>query len=128
MDISSVGKSVEEGNRKLGAALERKNYADVAALYTENAKLLPPDAAIVAGRGAIEAFWREAATASGIVGATLRTLDLEVAGDTAYEVGEAALALSSGQGPPVKYVVVWKRGGDGAWRIHRDIWNAMPAR
>ena len=128
MDISSVRKSVDEGNRKLGSALERKNYADVAALYTENAKVLAPDAPIVTGRGAIEAFWREAAGASGIVGATLKTLDLEVAGDTAYEVGEAALALSSGQGPPVKYVVVWKRGGDGAWRIHWDIWNAMPAR
>ena len=128
MDISSVRKSVEEGNRKLGSALERENYADVAALYTENAKVLAPDAPIVTGRGAIEAFWREAAGASGIVGATLKTLDLEVAGDTAYEVGEAALTLSSGQGPPVKYVVVWKGGGDGAWRIHWDIWNAMPAR
>ena len=99
----------------------------MAALYTENAKVLAPDAAIVTGRDAIEKFWREAANASGIVGATLKTLDLEVAGDTAYEVGEAALALSFGQGPRVKYVVVWKKGDDSVWRIHWDIWNAMPA-
>lgn len=127
MDISSVRKSVEEANRNLGSALARKSYPDVAALYTENAKVLAPDAPIVTGRSAIEGFWREAAGASGIVGATLTTLDLEVAGDTAYEVGEAALALSSGQGPRVKYVVVWKRGDDSVWRIHRDIWNTMPA-
>jgi ketosteroid isomerase-like protein len=127
MDISSVRKAVEEGNRKLGSALERKNYADVAALYTDTAKVLAPDTPIVTGRGAIEAFWREAASAGGIVGATLKTLDLEVAGDTAYEVGEATLTLSAGQAPTVKYVVVWKRGDDSVWRIHRDIWNAMPA-
>lgn len=27
----------------------------------------------------------------------------------------------------VKYVVVWKRV-DGQWRLHRDIWNTMPAK
>lgn len=127
MDISSVQKAVEEGNRKLGSALERKSYADVAALYTDNAKLLAPDAPIVAGRGAIETFWREATSASGIVGAMLKTLDLEVAANTAYEVGEATLTLSAGRSPTVKYLVVWKRGDDDMWRIHRDIWNAKPA-
>ena len=64
----------------------------------------------------------------GLLGATLKTLDLEVAGDTAYEVGEAQLKLSSGQPATVKYVVVWRKGGDGVWRMHRDIWNAMPTR
>ena len=22
-----------------------------------------------------------------------------------------------------KYIVIWKKGGDGNWRLHRDIWN-----
>jgi ketosteroid isomerase-like protein len=127
MDISSVQKAAEEGNHKLGSALKRKSYPDVAALYTEHAKVLAPDAPIVTGREAIERFWRETATVGGILGATLKTLDLEVAGNTAYEVGEATLILSAGQGPTVKYLVVWKRGDDDVCRIHRDIWNAMPS-
>jgi ketosteroid isomerase-like protein len=126
MDIASIRKSVEEGNLKLGAALERKNYADVAALCTDDAKVLPPDGPIVTGKAAIETFWKETAASLGIEGAKLTTLDLEVAGDTAYEVGEAVLSLSSGQRPRVKYVVVWRKGGDGVWRLHRDIWNSMP--
>jgi ketosteroid isomerase-like protein len=89
-------------------------------------KVLAPDAPIVTGRKAIEDFWRDAASALGLVSATLKTLDLEVSEDTAYEVGQAALKLSSGQAT-VKYVVVWRRGDDGAWRLHRDIWNSMPA-
>jgi ketosteroid isomerase-like protein len=91
MDIGSVRKAIEEGNRKFGSAVERKSYTEIAALYTENAKVLPPDAPTVTGKKAIENFWREAATALGLVGATLNTLDLEVAGDTACEVGEAQL-------------------------------------
>ena len=27
-----------------------------------------------------------------------------------------------------KYVVVWKKGSDGTWRLYRDIWNADPAK
>jgi ketosteroid isomerase-like protein len=124
MRVGEVRKAVEEGNRKFGAAVQRKNWAELASLYTNDAKVLAPDAPIVTGRKAIENFWRDAASALGLVGATLKTLDLEVSEDTAYEVGQADLKVSSGQ---VKYMVVWRRGDDGAWRLHRDIWNSMPA-
>jgi ketosteroid isomerase-like protein len=126
MDISSVRKAVEEGNRKLGSALERKSYGEIAALYTDDAKVLPPDAPIVSGKDAIASFWQEAAISLGLLGATLNTLDLEVAGDTAYEVGEAQLETTNGPAK-VKYVVVWRQREDGIWRLHRDIWNSMPA-
>jgi len=125
MDTDAVRHFVHEGNRKFGAAAARKDYAGMAALYTDNAKVLPPDAPIVTGKKAIEEFWRAAATALGLTDVTLKTVDLEVTGDTAYEVGEAELKLGSGQAK-VKYLVVWHRGGDGQWRLHRDIWNSMP--
>src|SRR5438093_7995872 len=112
MDTDAVRKSVDEGNRKFGAAAGRKDYAGLASLYTDNAKVLPPDAPIVTGRKAIEEFWRTAATALGLADVTLKTVDLEVTGHTAYEVGEADLKLSSGQAK-VKYLVVWLRNDDG---------------
>jgi ketosteroid isomerase-like protein len=126
MNTASVRQAVDEGNRKFGAAAARKDYAGMAALYTANAKVLPPDAPIVTGKKAIEEFWRSAATALGLTDATLKTVDLEVTGNTAYEVGEADLKLGSGQAK-VKYLVVWLKGDDGQWRLHRDIWNNMPA-
>jgi uncharacterized protein (TIGR02246 family) len=126
MNTDAVRQAVDEGNRKFGAAAARKDHAGMAALYTANAKVLPPDAPIVSGKKAIEEFWRLAATALGLTDVTLKTVDLEVTGDTAYEVGEADLKLGSGQAK-VKYLVVWLRGDDGQWRLHRDIWNNMPA-
>jgi ketosteroid isomerase-like protein len=127
MTIDAVRKSVDEGNRNFGSAVARRDYASLAALYTENAKVLPPDGPIVSGRSAIEEFWRSAANALGLTEATLKTIDLEVGGDTAHEVGEASLKLGGGQTVAVKYLVVWMRGGDGHWRLHRDIWNNLPA-
>jgi uncharacterized protein (TIGR02246 family) len=124
MNIDAVRRTIAEENRRFGAAAAGKDYAGMAAFYTEDAKLLPPDAPIVSGRKAIEEFWRTAANALGLIGVELKTIDLEVAGDTAYEIGEADLKLSSGQAK-AKYLVVWL-GRDGQWRLHRDIWNNMP--
>ena len=125
MNIDTVRTAIEQGNRKFGEAAARRDYGGMAALYTENAEVLPPDAAMVTGRPAIEEFWRTAASSLGLTDATLKTVDLEVSGDTAYEVGEANLKRGTGQAT-VKYLVVWKRGSDGHWRLHRDIWNNMP--
>jgi uncharacterized protein (TIGR02246 family) len=125
MNIDEVRQVIEEANRKFSAAAASKDYAGMAALYTEDAKVLPPDAPIVSGRKAIEEFCRTAANALGLIDATLKTIDLEIAGDTAYEIGEADLKLSSGQAK-VKYLLVWLRSRDGQWHAHRDIWNNMP--
>lgn len=125
MNVQSVREAIDEGNRRFGSAVARKDYAGVAALYTENAMVLPPDGPIVTGKSAIEEFWRTAANAIGLTDAVLKTRDLEVAGDMACEVGEANLKLGDSQ-LMVKYVVVWTKGGDSHWRIHRDIWNTLP--
>jgi uncharacterized protein (TIGR02246 family) len=124
MNIDEVRQVIDEANRKWSAAAASKDYAGMAALYTEDAKVLPPDAPIVSGRKAIEEFWRTA-NALGLIDATLKTIDLEIAGDTAYEIGEADLKLSSGQAK-IKYLLVWLRSRDGQWHVHRDIWNNMP--
>jgi ketosteroid isomerase-like protein len=86
---------------------------------------------MVRGRDAIKQLWGAVIRDMGLKAVTLRTVDVERSGDTAYETGEASLRLEPRGGQAstaaIKYVVVWKRA-DGQWRIHRDIWNAMPAR
>jgi ketosteroid isomerase-like protein len=126
MDVDAVRKHVDEGNRKFCAAVGRKDYAAMGALYTEDGKVLPPDGPVVTGRKAIEEFWRSAAVALGITSVALKTLNLEATGDMACEVGEGDLTTSSGRAK-VKYLVVWRRDKGGQWLLHRDIWNSMPA-
>jgi ketosteroid isomerase-like protein len=55
--------------------------------------------------------------------ATLGTVEVDSAGETAVEVGRYALRGKGGQVADVgKYVVVWKTEG-GGWRLHRHTWN-----
>jgi uncharacterized protein (TIGR02246 family) len=109
----------------------RKGDADrMAALYTQDAMALPPDGPVVKGRESIKQMWASAMAQMGLRDVKLDTLDLEIAGDTAHEVGEATLSLEAEPGKRqaavVKFVVVWKKV-DGQWRLHRDIWNAKGA-
>lgn len=106
-------------------AFGREDAAAIAAWYTADATLLPPDNPMVKGRDSIQTFWQGAMT-MGVREAALTTLEVESRGDLAYEVGRFEMAVQSQGGERVeltgKYVVVWKLDGDG-WRMHVDIWN-----
>lgn len=117
-EISAVNRQFEDAARK--GDLDR-----LAALYTPDAMALPPDGPLVKGRDAIKQMWGAVAQQIGLKEVRLSTLDYQQAGDTGYEVGEAALTLGSGSAV-VKFVVVWKKV-DGQWRLHRDIWNTKGA-
>jgi uncharacterized protein (TIGR02246 family) len=117
-DIAAVNRAFEEAARK-------RDTERLAALYTADAIVMPPDAPFVRGREDIKQIWGAAIQQMGLKEIRLNTLDLEVMGDTGYEVGEAVLTLESG-GVTAKYVVVWKKV-DGQWRLHRDIWNTKGA-
>ncbi len=97
----------------------------MASLYTTDAIALPPDGPIVRGRENIKRLWGSALEESGLKSVKLETVDLQLAGDHAYEVGEGTLDFPAGPSA-VKFVIVWKKV-DGQWRVHRDIWNAKPA-
>jgi ketosteroid isomerase-like protein len=91
-------------------------------VYTPEAHILPPGAAMIHGLPGIKNFWLEAITGLDVKTASLTTASAEVAGDDVVEIGSAELTLANGQVVPVKYVVHWKRH-DGNWKWHTDIWN-----
>jgi uncharacterized protein (TIGR02246 family) len=102
----------------------------VADLYSEDGAVFPPGAARIDGKDAIAAFW-QGAIDSGLKDADLHTTEVAELGDLAYETGHATLSAPGTDGNVVpvalKYIVVWQRGDDGMWRLHRDIWNMGPA-
>jgi ketosteroid isomerase-like protein len=58
---------------------------------------------------------------------TLRSDEIEDFGSQAVEVGTVS-ASAPGEGDARveltgKYIVLWKQDANGAWQIHRDIWN-----
>jgi uncharacterized protein (TIGR02246 family) len=115
--------TIEKLNDVWTAAYNKGDAAAVAALYTEDAYVLPPGSAMVKGRAAIEAFWRQAAQQ--MTDAKLTTVDvLPLGRSAAREIGTVTLKTKSQ--PPqevvAKYVVVWRKIGRD-WKLATDIWN-----
>ena len=115
--------TIEKLNDAWTAAFNKGDAAAVAAMYTEDAYVLPPGAEMVKGRTGIEAFWRQAAQQMG--DAKLTTLDvLPLGRSAAREIGTVTLKTKSQPPQEIvgKYAVVWRKV-DSKWKLATDIWN-----
>jgi uncharacterized protein (TIGR02246 family) len=124
---ASQRSAINAAHQKFTAAFHAQDAAAVAALYTPQAMLLPPNADILQGRDAIRTFWQAVMT-SGVRDVKLETVVLEHFGNSLAEVGKYTLYGDGGkvldQG---KYLVVWENEG-GQWQLRRDIFNtSQPA-
>ena len=102
--------------------IAKQNIGGLDRVYTDNARILPPGAEMITGRGQIKAFWQQAIASLGLKSVKLATVDAESLGDSVVEIGRADLGLSGGQTLTVKYAVLWKQEA-GQWKWHVDIWN-----
>ncbi len=123
---------VERLGRRFGELYTAGDLAGLAAVYAEDGRAMPPGGSTVQGRQAIQQFW-QGARDSGVEAISTEPLEVEVVGELAYEIGRGVLTVRSGAGEGsgtsevvVRYVVVWRRQGDG-WQIAIDIWNSETA-
>ena len=124
IETREVRKAITAAHQKFLEAVRQGDWTEfVAATYTRDAKLLPPNSDFIEGTQAMQAFWQDAMN-MGIKDATPETVELEVHGDSAIEVGKYDLLDDGGQILDTgKYVVIWKPE-DGQWKRYRDIWNS----
>jgi uncharacterized protein (TIGR02246 family) len=130
VDIAAIRATDSAFATAMGAG----NAAGAAAIYLPDAHLLPPNAAPVEGREAIQQF------IAGFLGAYQVTIavsaeEIEGRGDLAYARGHYTLeGVPKAAGtPPLreegKFLEVLRRQPDGTWRYAVDMWgpNAPPA-
>ncbi len=108
------------------AALNAGDIAKLVALYTDDARVLPPNAEMSQGKAAVEATFNEM-IAAGLQG-SLTSVEAMEAGDIGYSVGTYELKDANGVAVDSgKYVEAFRNVG-GEWKISNDIWNSdIPA-
>ena len=120
--------AIAEVARAFSAAYIRGDAAAMAAAYTEDAVIFPDRVPAISGRAAIERYWT-LPDKRRITKHLLRPSKVVVHPDVAYDYGTFEVAGETDGvpwGPSFgKYVVVWKKGSDGAWRMQLDMWNRL---
>jgi ketosteroid isomerase-like protein len=99
--------------------------------WSDDARVNPPDMAVIEGKAAIRNF----------VAASLRTPGFSVSwepreaivspdGQFGYTTGVNSFTVPGPQGKLItiagNYVTVWRKGPDGRWRCVIDFWNSTP--
>lgn len=126
----SVRTAIEANTKQFIEAFNKGDAAAVANMYAVDARVLPPNSAMVEGRANIQKFWQGAMTA-GLKMVSLDAVKVEAQGNIAVEVGRYVATAPGAGGATTtdkgKYVVVWKRQG-GTWKLAVDTYNSdMPA-
>ena len=99
--------------------------AALAALYTKDAKVMPPGADPVSGSKAIQALFA-ADVAQGARNA-LTQKDVTGFGDYALETGSFVATSKDGKHLDHGSFMTFLKKVDGSWKIYRDTWNSsMP--
>jgi uncharacterized protein (TIGR02246 family) len=115
--------TIQKLNDAWSAAFNKGDGAAVAAMYAEDAYVLPPGSDMIRGRDKIAEFWGQAATQFG--DARLSTVDvLPLGRSAAREIGTVTLKTKAEPPQEVtgKYAVVWRKI-NGQWLLATDIWN-----
>jgi uncharacterized protein (TIGR02246 family) len=114
---------IDAVNGKWMEFFSKGDFAGIGSLYTEDAIALPPGSAMVKGRAAIEAMWKN--MAEQVTDARVTAIDVKQLGPSAArEIGTFALKTKGATPKEVsgKYVVVWEKVGND-WKLAVDIWN-----
>jgi uncharacterized protein (TIGR02246 family) len=119
---------------KYAAIYNSGDVTGLADLYTDDAVVMNNHAAAVSGKQAILQD-AQAMVDQFTVNFSITPVDTQIVNDLAYEHGTATVSLTpKAGGDPIQqtgsYLVILKRGADGAWRVHREIGNSnqpMPA-
>lgn len=95
-------------------------------MYTEDARILPPNAEIAQGHDAVRKIFGSMIDAG--LGGTLATMEATEAGDIGYRVGTYVLETADGTVVDKgKYIETW-RLVDGEWKISNDQFSSdLPA-
>ena len=117
--------AIRAGSAAWEEAFNAGDLDALVALYAEDARVLPPNAAAGQGHDAVRESFGGMIDAG--LGGELSSVMAATAGDIGQHIGTYEVTAGGEVVDRGKFVELWRREGD-AWKMAADIWNSdMPA-
>ena len=121
---------VQKASDQFWAIRERRDAPALASRFTETGIYMVPGLPDAVGRSAIRELLEKRLASGPTVDFKVHRREIEVIGDTAYELAwysEKHHTRESSNLLEGRYAMVWLREHDGAWRVHRYLYNFSAA-
>lgn len=120
--------SLRAADASMQEAVTARDLEAILAHYADDAVLLPAAEPKVEGRAALRAEWQHVLAIPGFSSVSaLSHAEVSAAGDLGYTYGTYSTRMLGEDGQPVtepgKWLAVWRRQPDGAWRIVVETYN-----
>ena len=131
---ADVQRAIDSSLAIFASSAKKGDPVSMAALYDEDAIVLPPNAPAAHGRPEIQKLNEGMLGAITMEDAKFTTQDLIVTGEYAIETGAYVMTMKPKAGGKAvtdsgKYVTAWHKQPAGGWKMARDIFNSnMPAK
>ena len=134
--VASCGRAAAPAANKTAAdevtaawtnAFDSGQAAQIAALYAEDARSMPPGSGPISGRSAIESYWQQDRGKGDL--ATRLTPNDSIAQEDLLHVNGTYEVVARNEGASLakgQYQQLWRRV-DGAWRVQHEIWRLDPS-
>jgi uncharacterized protein (TIGR02246 family) len=123
--FAEAKRAIDKGNAEWIEAWEKGNPEMVAAIFTEDGIMLSQGGKVFKGRRQI--LERQKAAMQSVtrpIKVSVITVKIWLDGDTAYETGKYKYEYTEKDKPTTeegRYVTMWKRQGDGSWKLSMDM-------
>lgn len=118
-----VRQEIENVNSRFAELWDQGDFEGVAALYTDDAVMIPQGSRPVVGREAIREI-QARINALGVRRQEFETVMLDDLGDTVIEIGAYRCFGESDLVDEGNTTLVWKRQPDGSWRLRWDVFHS----
>jgi uncharacterized protein (TIGR02246 family) len=97
-------------------------------VFTADAIRMPPNGTAIVGSDKVRAYYEDW-FAKESLDVVVTPREIQVVGDWAYAWGtyESSVTLTENEATRAdrgKFLNIYKKGADGSWRFHRNIWNS----
>jgi ketosteroid isomerase-like protein len=110
-------------------AADAKDLERTVSYVADDSVMLPPNAPVASGKEAVRKSWSDMLALPGLA-ISWQTTKAEVAksGDLGYTWGTYVMTVNDAKGNPNtdrgKYLTIWKKQPDGAWKSIVDTFNS----
>ena len=127
-DQTDAHRQIEAAAIGIWQAVARGDSAAILAHYADDALILGSGAPMLQGKPAIAAFLQGLFDGNMLRDVKGTVTDIMIDGDLAVETGTYAMTIVPKNGSAVadkgKYIHVWKKSGDGSWKVVRYVPNS----